>query len=51
MEITLEKVDKVRERTGEAYAEAKECIRNILMVDVLDAIIYIRIKRKNENSY
>lgn len=39
-EITLEKVDKVIERTNATYAEAKEALE-ICNGDVLDAIIYI----------
>ena len=41
MEITLEKVDQVRERTGVSYAKAKE---------TLDAIILLEDEMKNENS-
>ncbi len=40
MEITLEKVDQVRERTGVTYAEAKNALE-IANGDVLEAIIYI----------
>ncbi|MBU3109365.1 DUF4342 domain-containing protein [Clostridium gasigenes] len=40
MEITLEKVDKVKERTGSSYAEAKYALE-ISHGEVLDAIIYI----------
>lgn len=40
MEITLEKVDQVRERTGVTYAEAKSALE-ITNGDVLEAIIYI----------
>ena len=52
MEITLEKVDQVRERTGVTYAEAKNALE-IANGDVLEAIIYIeRIKEEDalENS-
>lgn len=48
MEITLEKVDKVKERTGSSYAEAKYALE-ISHGEVLDAIIYIEeIKGINE---
>ena len=40
MEITLEKVDQVRERTGVTYAEAKNALE-MTKGDVLEAIIYI----------
>ncbi|GAB6169651.1 DUF4342 domain-containing protein [Clostridium carnis] len=40
MGITLEKVDKVKERTGVSYAEAKHALE-INNGDVLEAIIYI----------
>ncbi len=40
MEITLEKVDLVRERTGVTYAEAKNALE-VANGDVLEAIIYI----------
>lgn len=40
MEITLEKVDQVRERTGVTYAEAKNALE-VNNGDVVDAIIYI----------
>lgn len=39
-EITLEKVDAVRERTGATYAQAKAALE-ICQGDVLEAIIYI----------
>ena len=38
MDITLEKVDKVKERTGVSYSEAKEALE-ISNGSVLDAII------------
>ncbi|MBQ6820288.1 MAG: DUF4342 domain-containing protein [Clostridium sp.] len=44
MEITLEKVDQVIERTGVTYAEAKNALEES-SGDVLDAIIYIEKKR------
>ncbi|MEG1287025.1 MAG: DUF4342 domain-containing protein [Clostridium sp.] len=40
MEITLEKVDAVRERTGSSYAEAKYALE-INAGNILEAIIYI----------
>lgn len=40
MEITLEKVDKVKERTGVSYAEAKHALE-MNDGDVLEAIIYL----------
>lgn len=40
MGITLEKVDKVKERTGVSYAEAKYALE-VSNGDVLEAIIYI----------
>lgn len=40
MEITLEKVDQVRERTGVTYAEAKNALE-LSNGDVLNAIIHI----------
>ena len=45
MEITLEKVDQVRERTGVSYAKAKETLEHT-KGDVLDAIILL----EDENS-
>lgn len=49
MEITLEKVDKVIERTGVSYKEAKEALE---MTDgnVLDAIIYLEENLQNSES-
>lgn len=40
MEITLEKVDQVKERTGVSYAEAKNALE-VTNGDVLEAIIHI----------
>ena len=48
MDITLEKVDLVKERTGASYSEAKEALV-ISNGDVLDAIIYLEQKLKKEN--
>ena len=50
MEITLEKVDQVRERTGVSYAKAKETLEHT-KGDVLDAIILLESEMKNENSF
>lgn len=47
MEITLEKVDKVIERTNVSYAEAKEALE-INDGDVLNAIIYIESLKKSK---
>ena len=44
MDITLEKVDLVKERTGASYSEAKEALV-ISNGDVLDAIIYLEQKK------
>ena len=46
MEIKLEDVDKVIERTGVSYKEAKEALE-ISDGDILDAIIYVEEKLKN----
>lgn len=46
-EITLEKVDKVIERTNVTYGEAKEALEKC-NGDVLDAIIYIENKIQDE---
>ena len=45
MDITLEKVDQVRERTGVSYAEAKNALE-ISNGDVLNAIILLEEKSK-----
>lgn len=50
MEITLEKVDHVRERTGVSYAKAKEALEHT-NGSVLDAIILLESEMKNENSF
>ena len=49
MDITLEKVDQVRERTGVSYAEAKNALE-ISNGDVLNAIILLEEKSKYNNS-
>ncbi|GIM28063.1 hypothetical protein CPJCM30710_07290 [Clostridium polyendosporum] len=49
-EISLEKVDQVRDRTGVGYAEAKLALE-VNGGDVLEALIYIEnIKRSNEDK-
>ena len=48
MDITLEKVDLVRERTGVSYAEAKQALEEV-NGDVLNAIILIEEKSKYNN--
>ena len=50
MEITLEKVDQGRERTGVSYAKAKEALEHT-NGSVLDAIILLESEMKNENSF
>lgn len=47
--ITLEQVDKVRERCNVSYAEAKEALEKC-NGDVLEAIIYIEQNQKKEND-
>lgn len=49
MEITLEQVDKVKERTGVSYAEAKKALEST-EGNVLEAIILIE-KEAKENFY
>ena len=49
MDITLEKVDQVRERTGVSYAEAKNALE-ISNGDVLNAIILLEEKSKIDNN-
>ena len=46
MEIKLEDVDKVIERTGVSYKEAKEALE-MSNGDILDAIIYAEENLKN----
>lgn len=45
-EITLEKIDVVRERTGVSYSEAKEALE-ANNANVVDAIIYIEKNKKS----
>ena len=49
MDITLEKVDQVKERTGVSYGEAKEALE-VSSGDVLNAIIYLEEKFKTSNK-
>ncbi|MDY4079372.1 MAG: DUF4342 domain-containing protein [Clostridium sp.] len=49
MEIKLEDVDKVIERTGVSYKEAKEALE-ISEGDILDAIIYVEENLKNNSK-
>lgn len=51
-EITLEKIDIVRERTGVTYAEAKEALE-ACAGNVVDALIYIEKNKKSamDNIY
>lgn len=50
MKITLEMVDKVKERSNVSYQEAKEALE-FSNGDVLDAIIYLENKNNKENNY
>lgn len=51
-EITLEKIDIIRDRTGVSYAEAKEALE-ACNANVVDAIIHLEKSKKNplENIY
>lgn len=46
MEITLEKIDLVRDRTGASYKESKEALENT-NGDIVEAIIYIEEKKNS----
>jgi hypothetical protein len=48
-DITLEKVDIIRERTGASYAEAKNSLE-ICNGDVVDALIYVEGGKENSKS-
>lgn len=50
MKITLEMVDKVKERSNVSYQEAKEALE-YANGDVLDAIIYLENRNKENNNY
>ena len=47
-EITLEKIDLVRERTGASYGDAKEAL-DACNDDILEALVYLE-KNKTESS-
>ncbi|TCO80030.1 DUF4342 domain-containing protein [Marinisporobacter balticus] len=47
MEITLEKIDQVRDRTGVSYKESKEALEAV-GGNVIDAIIYIEEMQNNK---
>lgn len=47
MEITLEKIDQVLDRTGVTYEEAKEALVNS-NGDVVDALIYLEKRNKSK---
>ena len=50
MDVTLEKVDQVIERTGVTYGEAKKALE-VCQGDVLEAIIYLENMNKIENEF
>lgn len=49
IDISLEKLDMIKERTGVSYGEAREALETY-DGDVVDAIIYIEEKKNNEPS-
>lgn len=49
MEITLEKIDIIRERTGATYTEAKEALE-ACEGNVVDALVYMESKVKEEKE-
>ena len=49
-EITLEKIDIVKERTGVSYTDAKEALEECDS-NVVDALIYIEAKEKKSNMF
>ncbi|WP_139904076.1 DUF4342 domain-containing protein [Clostridium thermarum] len=49
-EITLEKVDMIRDRTGVSYTVAKEALE-VCNGDVLEAIVFIENNSKNKGSF
>ncbi|MGH4125843.1 MAG: DUF4342 domain-containing protein [Clostridium sp.] len=49
-EITLEKIDIIKERTGVSYTEAKEALEECDS-DVVNALIYIESKQKKSNKF
>jgi hypothetical protein len=48
-EITLEKIDLIRERTGVSYTEAKEALENT-EGNVVDALVYLEGKAKSKGN-
>ena len=49
-EITLEKVDLVKDRTGVSYTEAKEALE-ASEGNVVDALVFIENKKKNNGVF
>ena len=49
-EITLEKIDIIKERTGVSYTDAKEALEECDS-NVVDALIYIEAKEKKANKF
>lgn len=49
IDISLEKLDMIKERTGVSYGEAREALETC-NGDVVDAIIYLEEKKNNEPS-
>lgn len=49
IDISLEKLDMIKERTGVSYGEAREALETC-DGDVVDAIIYLEEKKNNEPS-
>jgi hypothetical protein len=49
-QITLEKIDIVKERTGVSYTDAKEALEEC-DGDVVNALIYIEAKQKKANKF
>ncbi|MCB2292571.1 DUF4342 domain-containing protein [Clostridium algoriphilum] len=49
-EITLEKIDIIKERTGVSYTDAKEALEECDS-DVVNALIYIEAKEKKSNKF
>ena len=49
-EITLEKIDIIKERTGVSYTDAKEALEEC-DGDVVNALIYIEAKQKKSPKF
>lgn len=49
-DISLEKIDAIRERTGVTYTEAKEALE-FCNGDVIEALVYIENNQKNQNTF